>query len=287
MKRSNNKSGKKRFFDSLVDEMRDHKVTFTVYIILRLIVIALIVVSAVRGYWENVFTGFLTLLLLLLPAFIEKNFKVNLPTVLEIIALFFVFAAQILGEIQGYYLKYSFWDTMLHTVNGFLFAAVGFALVDILNQNEDIKLSLTPVYMALVAFCFSMTVGVLWEFFEYSADCIFKTDMQKDYIIDTISSVKFNPDNVNKAVVIDGITDVSINGTPMELGGYLDIGLHDTMKDLIVNFIGATVFSSIGYIYVKTRGKKRTIAALFIPTIKSDNSEEILRNKDASDDKTE
>lgn len=264
------RQNKKRFIRTLVDEMRDHKLTFAVYIVLRLIVIALIVISSVRGYYENVFTGLLTLVLLLLPAFIEKNFRVNLPSLLEIIALLFVFAAEVLGEIQGYYLRYPFWDTMLHTVNGFLFAAVGFALVDILNRNEDIKLSLTPAYMALVAFCFSMTVGVLWEFFEYGADCLLRTDMQKDYIIDTISSVKLNPENVNKAVVIEGITDVSVNGQSLGVGGYIDIGLHDTMKDLLVNFIGAAVFSFIGYIYVKSRGKKKSIAALFIPTLKDE-----------------
>ncbi len=263
---------RKSFRSSLEDEMRDHKLTFAVYVVIRLIVVALIIWSAIRGYYENVFTGVLTLVLLLLPAFIEKSFKVNLPSVLEIIALLFVFAAEVLGEIHGYYLRYSFWDTMLHTVNGFLFAAVGFALVDILNRNESIKLSLTPAYMALVAFCFSMTVGVLWEFFEYGADCLLKTDMQKDYIIDTISSVKLNPDNVNKAVVIDGITDVAVNGRSLGVGGYIDIGLHDTMKDLLVNFIGAVVFSSIGYIYVKNRGKKKSIAALFIPTLKDEKN---------------
>lgn len=267
------KTKKKRFVDSLVDEIRDHKVTFAVYVVLRIIVIAFAVFSVFRGQWENVFTCFLTLALLLIPAFVEKSFKVNLPSVLEIIVLLFVFAAQILGEIQCYYIKYPLWDTMLHTVNGFIFAAAGFALVDVLNRNEKIKLTLNPVYMALVAFCFSMTVGVLWEFFEYGADCLLRTDMQKDYIVDAISTVKLDPTNSNKAVIVDGITKVAVNGQELGLGGYLDIGLHDTMKDLIVNFIGAVVFSIIGFIYVKNRGKKNSIAALFIPTLKDDAGE--------------
>lgn len=265
------KEKKKKFTDTLVDEFRDHKVTFAVYFVLRIIIIAFIVFSAIRGQWENVFTCILTLALLLIPAFIEKNFKVNLPSFLEIIVLLFVFAAQILGEIQCYYIKYPLWDTMLHTVNGFIFAAAGFALVDVLNRNDKIKFTLNPIYMALVAFCFSMTVGVLWEFFEYSADCILKTDMQKDYIINYISSVKLDPTNSNKAVILDGITEVTVNGKDLGLGGYIDIGLHDTMKDLIVNFIGAVVFSIIGFAYVKSRGKKNSIAALFIPTLKDDS----------------
>ncbi len=267
------KTKKKSFTDSLVDEIRDHKVTFAVYVVLRIIVIAFTVFSVFRGQWENVFTCLLTLALLLIPAFVEKSFKVNLPGVLEVIVLLFVFAAQILGEIQCYYIKYPLWDTMLHTVNGFIFAAAGFALVDVLNRNEKIKLTLNPVYMALVAFCFSMTVGVLWEFFEYAADCLLRTDMQKDYIVDVICTVKLDPTDSNKAVILDGIKDVAVNGQDLGLGGYLDIGLHDTMKDLIVNFIGAVVFSIIGFVYVKNRGKKNSIAALFIPTLKDDAEE--------------
>ena len=255
---------------SLLAEIRGNKVKFAVFVVLRLIVIASIVISIFRGNWENVFTCCLTLVLFLIPSIIENSFRVDLPNLLEIIIFLFVFAAEILGELEGFYIKYAFWDTMLHTINGFICAAAGFALVDVLNRNEKIKLSLNPLYMALVAFCFSMTVGVLWEFFEYGADCLLKTDMQKDTVISSISSVSLNPDGHNKTVIIDKITEVTVNGEPLGVGGYLDIGLHDTMKDLIVNFIGAVVFSIIGYIYVKNRGKKNSIAALFIPTLIKD-----------------
>ncbi len=273
----------KSFLNSLVDEFKDNKTTFAVYIVLRLIVIGCGVLSIFRGQWENVFTCWLTLALLLVPAFVEKSFKVNLPGVLEVIVLLFVFAAQILGEIQCYYIKYPLWDTMLHTMNGFIFAAVGFALMDVLNRNDKIKFTMNPVYLALMAFCFSMTVGVLWEFFEYGADCILKTDMQKDYIVDYISSVKLDPTNSNNPVIIDGITEVTVNGKELGLGGYIDIGLHDTMKDLLVNFIGAVVFSVIGYIYVKNRGKRNSIAAMFIPTLK----DESVRDKTANNPENE
>ena len=255
---------------SLLAQIRGNKVKFAVYVVLRLIVIASIVISIIRGNWENVFVCCLTLVLFLIPSIIEKSLRVDLPNLLEIIIFLFVFAAEILGELQGFYIKYAFWDTMLHTINGFICAAAGFALVDVLNRNEKIKLSLNPLFMALVAFCFSMTVGVLWEFFEYGADCLLKTDMQKDTVISSISSVSLNPDGDNKTVVIDGITEVTVNGKPLGVAGYLDIGLHDTMKDLIVNFIGAVVFSIIGYVYVKNRGKKSSIAALFIPTLMKD-----------------
>ena len=153
---------------------------------------------------------------------------------------------------------------MLHTMNGFLFAAFGFALVDILNSNPNVKLSLSPFYLAFVSFCFSMTVGVVWEFFEFSMDWFFHLDMQKDTVVNTIRSVMLNPDGRNVPYVISGIESVTVNGQELGLGGYLDIGLIDTMKDLFVNFIGAAVFSVIGYFYVKSSGKNK-FASRFIP----------------------
>ena len=273
-KKERSSEKKKRKTGSLIAEMREHKVTFTVYIILRMLVIAAIVISVLRGNYENVFVCVLTLVLLLIPQIIERSFKVNLPDVLEVIILLFVFAAEILGELQCYYIKYPYWDTMLHTINGFICAAAGFALVDVLNRNEKIKLSLSPIYMAIVAFCFSMTVGVLWEFFEFGCDRLLLTDMQKDTVVQTISSTMLDPTGSNKAVIISDINETAVNGEVLGVAGYLDVGLYDTMKDLFVNFIGAVVFSVIGFIYVKNRGKKKSIAALFIPTLKEDDDGE-------------
>ncbi len=283
-KKERSSEKKKRKPGSLIAEMREHKVTFTVYIILRMLVIAAIVISVLRGNYENVFVCVLTLVLLLIPQIIERSFKVNLPDVLEVIILLFVFAAEILGELQCYYIKYPYWDTMLHTINGFICAAAGFALVDVLNRNEKIKLSLSPIYMAIVAFCFSMTVGVLWEFFEFGCDRLLLTDMQKDTVVQTISSTMLDPTGSNKAVIISDINETTVNGEVLGVAGYLDVGLYDTMKDLFVNFIGAVVFSVIGFIYVKNRGKKKSIAALFIPTLKEgDDGEDNTSDSDKNE----
>ena len=236
------------------------------YVVLRLMVLAVLVLSLINRRFENVFVCALTLVLFLVPAFFQKNFGIELPTTLEIIIMLFIFAAEILGEIGAYYVKVPLWDTMLHTTNGFLCAAVGFSLVDLLNRNNRFKFHLSPLYLSIVAFCFSMTIGVLWEMFEFGADMLFATDMQKDFVVTRISSVALDPTLSNKAVVIDNIADVSVNGEPLGLGGYLDIGIIDTMKDLIVNFVGAVVFSIIGFFYVKSRGKSK-FAKKFIPTI--------------------
>ena len=255
----------------LREELKGKKTVVTIYIILRVLVILTMVAQFLNGNFENVFLCILTLVLFTLPTVIERRVRIDLPDTLEIIILLFIFSAEILGEIQAYYTYFHGWDTMLHTLNGFLCAAIGFSLVDLFNRNERFSLSLSPVFMAIVAFCFSMTIGVLWEFFECIMDSFFLLDMQKDTIVHSIGSVMLDPAGGNTPVAIHDITDVIVvtaDGAqhPLGLGGYLDIGILDTMKDLFVNFIGAVVFSFIGYFYVKNRGKG-WFAKRFIPKV--------------------
>lgn len=261
---------KSNFLVSAHRTLRKKSVVATVYIVLRLMVIAVMVAQFFNGNFENVFLCVLTLILFLLPTIFEKSLQIDLPNVLEIIILLFIFAAEILGEIRAFYTTFAYWDTMLHTLNGFLCAAIGFSLVDMCNRHKRISLSLSPVYMAIVAFCFSMTIGVLWEFFECTMDQFFLLDMQKDTVVNVISSVNLDPTGGNTPVAIKGITDVIVvcgdEQIPLGVGGYLDIGILDTMKDLWVNFIGAVVFSIVGFFYVKNRGKG-WFARNFIPQV--------------------
>lgn len=253
-------------------EIREHKSSFVVYMVLRIMVILMMILQIFNKNYENVFLCVLTLLLFIVPSFIQVNLKIELPTALEITILVFIFAAEILGEIQAYYIKFPFWDTVLHTINGFLMAAIGFALADILNRSKKISFQLSPAFLAIVAFCFSMTIGVIWEFFECGMDLFFGFDMQKDTIVNSISSVMLDPTGGNTPTAIHNITDVMVNGKSLGLGGYLDIGLLDTMKDLFVNFIGAVVFSVIGYFYVKSRGQGK-FAKRFIPRLKNKSAD--------------
>ena len=255
MKDRKNGSRLKNMGKAMYMELREHKSSFVVYFVLRLLVIVMMVLQLLNRNYENVFLCALTLLLLVIPSFVQVTFKVELPTTLEIIILLFIFAAEILGEISEFYLMFPFWDTVLHTMNGFLAAAIGFSLVDLLNRSERTVFNLSPLFTAIVAFCFSMTIGVLWEFFEFGMDLIGGYDMQKDTVIHMIRSVTLDPAGRNVPYVLDGITETAVNGKELGLGGYLDIGLIDTMEDLIVNFIGAFLFSVIGFFYVKNRGK--------------------------------
>ena len=244
------------------------------YILLRVSVVMVLIAQVLNGNFENVMLCVLTLILFTLPSLIERRLKIDLTDTLEIIILLFIYAAEILGEIRAFYVIFPFWDTVLHTMNGFLCAAIGFSLIDLLNRSKKFTFSLSPLYVAVVSFCFSMTVGVLWEFFECAMDQFFFLDMQKDTVVNAISSVLLDPAGGNHPQLIDGIRDVIIvhsDGTQQALGvgGYLDIGLLDTMEDLFVNFIGATVFSLVGYFYIKRRGQGK-FARRFIPRVLED-----------------
>ena len=244
------------------------------YILLRVSVVMVLIAQVLNGNFENVMLCVLTLILFTLPSLIERRLKIDLPDTLEIIILLFIYAAEILGEIRAFYVIFPFWDTVLHTMNGFLCAAIGFSLIDLLNRSKKFTFSLSPLYVAVVSFCFSMTVGVLWEFFECAMDQFFFLDMQKDTVVNAISSVLLDPAGGNHPQLIDGIRDVIIvhsDGTQQALGvgGYLDIGLLDTMEALFVNFIGATVFSLVGYFYIKRRGQGK-FARRFIPRVLED-----------------
>ena len=247
---------RRTFRQAMAKELREHKSSFLVFSVLRILVIVSLVRQIMRGSYESAFFCLLALCLLYLPSWLQVKLRIELPPPLEITILCFIYAAEILGEVNAFYVVVPNWDTMLHTLNGFLAAAVGFSMVILLNDNEKLTFELSPFFLALLAFCFSMTIGVLWEFFEFFMDTFLHTDMQKDTIIHTIHSVTLDPTRSNQVVTIHNIQDVAVNGSSLGLPGYLDIGLIDTMKDLMVNFLGALVFSVTGFFYARSKVKK-------------------------------
>lgn len=255
--------------------------SLAIYLILRFLVVICMILQIIRGDLNNALLCLLSLVLLFAPLFIQNKYEITLPDSLEICIYLFIFSAEILGEINNFYGIIPHWDTCLHTINGFLATAVGFSLVDLLNKNsKDINLS--PFYLCLVAFCFSMTIGILWEFFEYGGDKLVKFDMQKDTLVTNISSVYLNSDNENKPVVVDNIGKTEIFDKDGKLlyvidGGYLDIGLNDTMKDLFVNFIGALVFSFFAYIGLKNN-KSSSVVKNFVPIKEKRKMAESVKN---------
>lgn len=240
--------------------IKENKGTFILYTILRLMVLAALIRSIIIHNYEGAAVCVLTLALFILPSFLEGSLQVEIPGLFQGIIYCFIFAAMILGELDHYYTRIPIWDTALHTLNGFLFAAVGFVTIDLLNRNSK-NVHLSPLYLTMVAFCFSMTIGVLWEFIECAGDLFFGQDMQKDFIVQVFQSCKLDPTNSQKAIKVADIIKTQIftaSGQVFEVeGGYLDIGILDTMKDLLVNLIGAVVFCIFGFVYLHSDSKKK------------------------------
>ena len=251
-----------QYVRKLGKKVKEQRGVFILYSILRLLVVLIGIRSVLLHNYDVTATCLLVLALFFVPSILEETLKIRIPALFEGIIYCFIFAAEVLGELAHFYTQIPIWDTMLHTLNGFLFAAVGFSTVELLNRtNKNVNLS--PLYLTMVAFCFSMTIGVLWEFFECGADLFLGQDMQKDFIVDHFQSVTLDPNHSQEVIHVTDITGTVIQTASGETfnidGGYLDIGILDTMKDLLVNFIGAIVFCSFGFAFLKY-GEKRKVA---------------------------
>lgn len=260
-----------------LDKKSKRKLVF--YLVLRITIFAILVEQIRLRNFHNVFLCVLTLGTFFFPAIVNKKMDIELPDVLEVVIILFVFSTLILGEIEEYYVRFKYWDTILHTLNGFLMAAIGFSLVNILNKSERIHLTMSPGFVAFIAFCFSMTVGVMWEFLEFFMDMVAKTDMQKDTWFPIISSVSLHPEEVNssvilniKAMTLEGVAEIDGEIFPYSqtFNGYLDLGTYDTMIDMLVNFVGAFIFCILGYLYKIGKGKGKIFRNL-VPRFKKKN----------------
>lgn len=260
-KGSNAKQPKRKTWRAKMRErLASHRKSFIIWNILRVITIVVAIFALINQNYEAFVLCLVTLILYLVPSFVEERYKVTIPDTLMMIVICFIFAAEICGESLHFYTIFPFWDTLLHTLNGFLAAAIGFSFVTLLNNSPRIAFYVSPLFCALTAFCFSMTIGVLWEFLEFTCDCLMGVDMQKDTVVYSISSILLDPTLTQTPFRIDDIQSVVVNGQELGIGGYLDIGLIDTMQDLMVNAVGALVFAVIGYFYVKKKsaGDKTT-----------------------------
>ena len=279
-----------QYVRKLGKKVKEQRGVFILYSILRLLVVLIGIRSVLLHNYDVTATCLLVLALFFVPSILEETLKIRIPALFEGIIYCFIFAAEILGELAHFYTQIPIWDTMLHTLNGFLFAAVGFSTVELLNRtNKNVNLS--PLYLTMVAFCFSMTIGVLWEFFECGADLFLGQDMQKDFIVDHFQSVTLDPNHSQEVIHVTDITGTVIQTASGETfhidGGYLDIGILDTMKDLLVNFIGAVVFCSFGFAFLKY-GEKRKVANKVVQglTLKPepiDNETEVTDTEDITE----
>lgn len=155
-----------------------------------------IAAAAFQGQWLTALTTGLILLVTLLPLLAGKKLDVFIPPELEGLAVLFVFASLFLGEVHGYYLRFWWWDLVLHAASGLLLGILGFLLVYVLNEKPDLGIDMKPGFLALFAFMFSLGLGALWEIFEFWVDSAFGTTMQKslrdtmfDLIVDALGAL--------------------------------------------------------------------------------------------------
>ena len=198
--------------------------TLFIFLTLLAIVYKIIEFDGASAEWELFYSSFLTLILFLLPSFFSRRTNITIPTVFQIFLLLFIFASMYLGEIHRFFDKFSWWDTMLHSFSAMTLAYIGFLLIFTLNKDENMHLKLSPFFIALFSFCFAIMMGTMWEIFEYIGDSLFNVNMQK----------------ARNLADINGIMDSRL-------------GVIDTMKDLIVDTIGAFVVAIIGYYYCKKK----------------------------------
>ncbi|XLQ20380.1 MAG: hypothetical protein ACKUBY_01190 [Candidatus Moraniibacteriota bacterium] len=164
-------------------------VSYWIFLLVRVFSIILIVVTIINGHWLGTFNAGLTLFVTFLPNILQKKWNIVYPIELWIVALLFVMAALIFGEVFDFYYRFVWWDAALHTLSGFVIAMIAFIVVKQLNENIDIRVTLSPLFIALFAVCFSMSIGVVWEIFEYTMDSAFGTNMQKSGLVDTMQDL--------------------------------------------------------------------------------------------------
>lgn len=240
-----------------------NKNVIKILVILSIIVILLLIKEIIDKNTSNILICILTLILFLVPSIVRIKLNLIFPPALEIIIYILIFSAQTLGEILGLYTKVELFDKILHLLYGFIMTCIGFSLINTFYKKAKIKLNNASKYLILFGLCYGMTSGISWEILEYTVDKLFKQDTQNDTIITEISSIKFNKDDGTKPKTIE-IKSLVVNDKDYikEYNGYIDIGLNDTMKDIICNLIGGILFSILGFNYLK--GKCKIIYNLII-----------------------
>ena len=264
------------------DAKRKYALNLTTYILTRGIFVLAGLLSVLQKDYLTAFLCALALIVFMLPPIIDRKFNIKLPGGLEISAVIFTFMCVLGGEFGHLYAQYPFWDKILHTFSGFLISAIGLALIEFLNKSKRNMLRLSPIFIALFAFGFSMSVAVLWEVFEFAVDGISgTTDMQADYYLTSFASKKVGGERFPTPIVVDGIESVVITFSDgreaLVLPGYIDIGIADTMYDFIVAAIGSFIFCTLEFIALTKRNKHaQRISESFVPRKKESKEEQAM-----------
>lgn len=207
-------------------------------IVCELLTVVNVIQFAITGHWNRLLLAALTLVLILIPEGIERLFHCRISQGMYLTAVLYAIGPM-LGHCNNFYYIIPIWDKLLHILGGVMFVFVGIFLFELLGGDRKKR-----ILCCVFALCFSLAVSVLWEFYEFGSDMLFGTDTQDDTVIHTITSHMLNPE-MGEVGTIKAIQSVLIDGKPLELGGYLDIGLLDTMLDLLLESLGALITTVI------------------------------------------
>ena len=164
----------------------------------------------------------LGMIVMLLPGILQRRLKLVIPSGMVIAFAVFLYCAVYLGEVHYFYFRIPHWDTLLHIFSGFALGAVGLSVLGLLNKSDSVPVSLNPAFVAIFAFCFAVSLGTIWEIYEFTVDSIADLNMQK-YMMESGEAL------VGQAA------------------------LMDTMKDIIVDTLGALAISITGYVSMKRK----------------------------------
>ncbi|MBS4899344.1 MAG: hypothetical protein KHZ87_01030 [Clostridiales bacterium] len=254
------------FKEHVRSNLSESRASFFVYLAVNMITICFAILSIIRSNPGHFFLCLTSIGLYTLPTLIPTIFRMYVPPLFRAILYLFILSSQTLGELAHFYIYVPFWDTSLHILSGFLCAAYGLALVYLLNRDKKIELNI--FFLLLASMGITMLIAAGWEIFEFSMDHFGLFDMQKDYIVPQISSVKLGLTEQGEPLRIFNISRTIVetaDGRSIVIdGGYLDIGITDTMKDLINNFLGGFAFCILAFLALKKHKPIKILSQLII-----------------------
>jgi len=240
-----------------------------------IIVLVSTVISLIREFnndIKNVILCLVSILLYFVPL-VSRRIRKVVPNALRIVLVLFVFSTIVLGEVNNFYELIPIWDDIIHIVQGFFVAWIGFLLgllifnkcvyngdnIDKDKNVDRISTKYVKIFIILFSLLLSFGVGTVWEIVEYTVDCNVNVDMQKDNYVYKFSSVLLNSAKDNEVMIIDDIGYTTIydkmGDKIITFNGYLDIGNKDTMSDLIDTLVGSIIFCVIGSLYFNNKYK--------------------------------
>lgn len=223
--------------NNIITGIKKNPLVSAVWICLFAFCLVSFIIACVQGVWNDTVVAAGTVLFICGPALCEKALHITLSPLTKIIFMLYAVSGPLMGNVYHLYYLLPWWDKFLHLLCGIMFTIFGLQLPELADASNARH---STVLKCICGFCFAMAIGVVWEFFEFACDMLVGTDMQRDSILYTINSYDLGAATGVTGTISD-ITEVVVNGQSLDLGGYIDIGLLDTMYDQIACFAGSVI----------------------------------------------